>query len=209
MTKKSSDETTSRWRKPKQARSWVRVNRMLDVSEAAFVEYGYAAATTKQIAAEAEVPIGTLYQFFPDKAAILEALAERYTNLLNERLNVFETAEMMELPLEEYVKHFTEGVDSFFTEYPGYRAIFLEITTAMPEVDEAGDKQLMQTYKRILPKLNVTLTEKDCEAISFVLVKAVGNVVWLASGQPPELRQRLVLEAQRLSLNYLKSYLPE
>ena len=135
------------------------------------------------------------------------SLAERYTNLLNERLKIFETVEMLQLPLEEYVKRFTEGVDSFFMEYPGYRATFLEIITAMPEVDEVRDDQLMQTCKRIFLRLNDGLSEEDCEAIAFVMVKAVGNFVWLASGQPPEFRQRLVLEAQRLSLNYLKSYL--
>lgn len=209
MTDKSSGATPGRWRKPKQARSWARMNRMLDVAEALFVKRGYSFVTTKQIAEGAEVPIGTLYQFFPDKAAVLEALAERYTNLLNERLQVFETAEMLQLPLEEYVRRFTEGIDAFFTEYPGYRATFLEITTVMPEVNEAGDDQLMQTYKRIFLKLNDAFSEEDCEAIAFVMVKAVGNFVWLASGQPPELRKRLILEAQKLSLNYLKGYLPD
>ena len=209
MIEKSSVAMPGRWRKPKQARSWVRVNRMLDVAEALFVEQGYAAATTKQIAAEADVPIGTLYQFFPDKAAILEALAERYTNLLIERMQVFETPEMIELPLEDYVKRFMEGIDAFFTESPGYRATFIEITTAMPEVDQAGDDLLMQAYKRILLKLNDALTDDDCEAIAFLMIKAVGNLVWSASGQPPEFRQRLLLEAEKLSLNYLKSYVPE
>jgi len=60
-------------RKPRQARSQERVNRILDVAEKLFASQGYAATTTNAIAAQAQVPIGSLYQFFPDKTAILKA----------------------------------------------------------------------------------------------------------------------------------------
>ena len=77
----------------------------------------------------------------------------------------------------------------------------------MPETDEAGDQQLIQTFTRILPKLNDHLSAEDCEAISFVMVKAIGNLVWRASGQEPKFRQRLVKETQQLAFNYLSPYL--
>ncbi|MBE9029496.1 TetR family transcriptional regulator [filamentous cyanobacterium LEGE 11480] len=208
MVEKSADNASRAWRKPKQARSLARVNRILDVAEAMFVRDGYAAATTKQIAAEAKVPIGSLYQFFPDKSAILQALAERYTDLLNAQLQQFDTEALLSLPLPEYVQRFNESIDQFFADNPGYRATFIEITTSMPETDEAMDRQLIQTFTRILPKLNDTLSKADCEAIAFVLVKSVGNLLWVASGQTPEFRQRLVRETQQLTLNYLQSYLP-
>ncbi|MEO0706870.1 MAG: TetR/AcrR family transcriptional regulator [Cyanobacteria bacterium J06649_5] len=207
--KSSSESAARKWRKPKQARSLKRVNRMLDVAEAMFVKQGYAAATTKEIAAAAEVPIGTLYQFFPDKSAILQALAERYTDLLDQQLQVFGTDAMLALPIEAYVRQLIENIDRFFHETPGYRAVFVEITTTMPETDEAGDRQLIHTFTKILPQLNSELSKEDCEAIAFVLVKAVGNLLWIASGQTPKFRQRLVQETQQLALNYLKNYLPK
>lgn len=72
-------------RQPKQARSRERVNRILDVAEEMFIAEGCNTVTTNAIAAKAEIPIGSLYQFFPDKAAILQALAARYTTLLNQQ----------------------------------------------------------------------------------------------------------------------------
>ena len=51
-------------RKPKQARSKERVKRIMDVAEQMFIEEGYEITTTNAIAIRAEVPIGTLYQFF-------------------------------------------------------------------------------------------------------------------------------------------------
>jgi len=209
MDKKSSKIMPGKWRKPQQARSLERVNRILTVAEAVFMEKGYGAATTKQIAAQAQVPIGSLYQFFPDKAAILQALAERYTDLLNQRLQAFGTLEMLRLPLSEYVEQLVEGVERFFVEHPGYRAIFMEIAATLPEVDEATDAQLIQTLASILPKLDDSLSVEDYDAIAFVLVKAVGHLLWLSLGQAPDFRQRLVIETQQLAFGYLKRYFPE
>jgi AcrR family transcriptional regulator len=65
-------------RQPRQARSQERVKQILDVAEQMFIAEGYDAATTNAIAVRAGVPIGSLYQFFPDKGAIVQALAVRY-----------------------------------------------------------------------------------------------------------------------------------
>lgn len=50
---------------------------MLEAAAQVFAERGYA-ATTNEIAARAGVSIGTLYQYFADKDALLLALAERH-----------------------------------------------------------------------------------------------------------------------------------
>ena len=55
---------------------------ILDVAEAVFEKVGYDAATTNLVASRAGVPVGTLYRWFPDKAALAEALADRYLDRL-------------------------------------------------------------------------------------------------------------------------------
>jgi AcrR family transcriptional regulator len=64
--------------RPRQARSAARVELLLDVAEEVFEEVGYDTATTNLVAARADVPVGTLYRWFPDKAALAEALTDRY-----------------------------------------------------------------------------------------------------------------------------------
>lgn len=64
--------------RPRQARSAARVERLLDAAEEVFEEVGYDAATTNLVAARADVPVGTLYRWFPDKGALAEALTDRY-----------------------------------------------------------------------------------------------------------------------------------
>ncbi len=65
-------------RVPTQARSRRTVERLLVAAEAAFAEDGFERATVRSIAARAEVPVGSLYQFFANKAALLETLLVDY-----------------------------------------------------------------------------------------------------------------------------------
>ncbi|MGB3055133.1 MAG: TetR/AcrR family transcriptional regulator [Acidimicrobiales bacterium] len=78
-----SDESNPHLRNmPRQARSAARVEHLLDVAEEVFEEVGYDAATTNLVASRAGVPVGTLYRWFPDKAALAEALTDRYLDHL-------------------------------------------------------------------------------------------------------------------------------
>lgn len=71
---------------PKQARGQRRVAALLDAASLVFTEKGIEAATMTEIARRAGAPIGSLYQFFPAKAALAQALLERYAARLEESL---------------------------------------------------------------------------------------------------------------------------
>ena len=62
---------------PKQKRSREMVERLLDATAATLSERGLEDTTTNHIAEKASVSIGSLYQYFPDKEALLEALMGR------------------------------------------------------------------------------------------------------------------------------------
>ena len=198
-------------RKPRQARSQERVNRILDVAEDLFASQGYTATTTNAIATQAQVPIGSLYQFFPDKAAILQALALRYAEMLHQQLAAVDEAEQVALSLSDYVDQLIDTTERFFTENPSYYAIFMEVQGTihdLAEIDEATDAKLIQDLSNSLAKRDASLEPMDCEAIAYVLVKAIGTLLWLSLSQEPLFRQRLVTETKRLTLKYLQSDFP-
>lgn len=75
--------TDSQWaprKAPSQERSRRTVERILAAAAVVFDEAGYAGATTNDIAREAGISIGSLYQYFPHKDALLVELAHRHVN---------------------------------------------------------------------------------------------------------------------------------
>jgi AcrR family transcriptional regulator len=82
---------------------------------------GYEAATTNAIAARAGVSIGSLYQFFPNKEAILDALVERYLDELQRVLFVPEER----LPITMLVERLIDRLARFHESHAGFRALFL------------------------------------------------------------------------------------
>jgi AcrR family transcriptional regulator len=63
---------------PTQARSRERLRRVLDAADELLASEGADAFTTNRIAAVAGIPVGSVYRYFPDKEAIVDALALRY-----------------------------------------------------------------------------------------------------------------------------------
>ena len=63
---------------PQRARGVQRVAELLDAGAALFADKGYEATTMTQIAQRAGASIGSLYQFFPSKGVLAEALFSRY-----------------------------------------------------------------------------------------------------------------------------------
>ena len=70
-------ETGTR-REPTQKRSRERVERILACASALIEKSGSDAMRMSDVAEMAGISIGSLYQYFPDKAAIIRTLAERY-----------------------------------------------------------------------------------------------------------------------------------
>lgn len=115
-------EETQMRRQPKQARSQQRVDHLLGVAAQVFEEVGYTAATTNAIAARAGMSIGSLYQFFPNKEAIMDALVERYLKELQQVMFVSEE----DLPITILLDWVLDQLARFHESHAGFRALFLD-----------------------------------------------------------------------------------
>jgi AcrR family transcriptional regulator len=96
-------------KQPVQQRSAKRVEQMLEACAALVDELGYDGVTTTLIAERAGVAVGSLYQFFPDKRAVVQALTKRH-------LDHF-TAEIEQRLDWEHLEHWWHGVDTIIDIY--------------------------------------------------------------------------------------------
>lgn len=110
-------------RAPVQKRGQQRVDAILDAAEAVFSEMGVDAGTTNAIAERAGASVGSLYHFFANKDAILQALAERYAesmqSLLMQQLRIDEPW----VPLEVLFPQMIQAFACMDDVHPGYLAV--------------------------------------------------------------------------------------
>jgi AcrR family transcriptional regulator len=211
MTNPNLPKSTKMRRQPQQVRSQERVKQILDVAEQLFLEVGYTTATTRAIAARAEVSVGSLYQFFPDKEAILKALASRYLAMQYQRFLDLHGPEALALPLSSYVDRMIDVFDQFYTDYPGSRAIFKQLLdtitwSAIEQIDDV-EYQVVDELTRFFHDRQPSLSPQQCERIALVITKTVTELLWFSLSRDQEFRQALVVETKLLILSYLQQYL--
>jgi AcrR family transcriptional regulator len=108
---------------PTQARSRERLRRVLDAADQVLARDGADAFTTTRIAHEAGVPVGSVYRYFPDKEAIVEALATRYwTEFADLVAAAAELDEQAQMP--DPAGGVLEALANAFRRRPGFLALW-------------------------------------------------------------------------------------
>ncbi|MEG9225967.1 TetR/AcrR family transcriptional regulator [Aeromicrobium sp. Sec7.5] len=95
--------TTSRpglRKSPQQERSKHMVDRIVTAGRQVLTEHGYERATTNRVAEAAGISPGSLYQYFPNKEAVLSAVVDAYSNEITEQLTAVVTERLDRPPLE-------------------------------------------------------------------------------------------------------------
>lgn len=86
MSSRMSNTPASTWKEPVQARSRARVAALLDAALALALELGHLDLKMTHVAERASVPIGSLYQFFPTREALIERLFAREMSAIDQQL---------------------------------------------------------------------------------------------------------------------------
>jgi AcrR family transcriptional regulator len=119
---------------PRQQRSQETYDAILDAAAQLFERLGYAAATTNKIAERAGVSIGSLYQYFPNKDALLYALGERHVRVLMERLEeLFGTLRENPPELEDGIRLLYEALADLHRQDPHLHRLLYDQAPRPPE----------------------------------------------------------------------------
>lgn len=120
-------------RVPRQERGERRVAQLLEAAAAVIAATGYEAATMSAIAERARAPIGSLYQFFPNKPAITHALRTVYGGDYASLLKALKD-EAAHLSVERLVIRLVGMTIAFVESHPAFLALLdAPLSTRSPE----------------------------------------------------------------------------
>lgn len=191
-------------RVPVQGRSVARVQRMLDACAELVDEVGYEGLTTTLLAERAEVAIGSVYQFFPDKRAIVQALTLRNMEAYLERLATSWAGGSF--------AGWWDGVDAAIDEYiamhrsvPGFRTLHFGDVVDVHLLDEERDNNAV-IAGRVAQVLVEQFGVADTSRLRFALeiaVEAADALIKLAFRRHPDGDDTVLGEAKALIREYL------
>jgi AcrR family transcriptional regulator len=196
-------------RMPVQERSLAKVGRMLDVCAALLDEIGYEGLTTTLVAERADVAVGSLYQYFPDKRAIVAALAARNMQAYLARVQ----ARMASGAVEGWREVTEAAIDDFIDMHrttPGFRTLRFGDLVDRNLLDEQRDNDtviadelsmLMAAYFGMPdgPPLRLAL---------LIAVELADALVKLAFRRDQQGDPAILAEARQVVCDYLAQKLP-
>jgi AcrR family transcriptional regulator len=209
-----SKRTTKAVRKqPRQARAQATVNAVLEATVQVLEREGVDAATTTRIAEVAGVSVGTLYQYFSHRDAILNALQDReFERALALIQNVLSDGNLERTP-RETVTAIVRGLAALYASCPGlHRVLAIEgLRVAKAERVYAFDMRVVAIIRHFLAATHAPVRRKNVEAAAFVVFQSV-RATMLATllERPPGLSEpELVDELADLVLSYLVRVAPD
>jgi AcrR family transcriptional regulator len=189
----------------RQARGQRRIQLLLDTAEHLFAEVGFEAATTNAIAARAGMSPGSLYQFFPNKDAIAEALASRYLEQLRATQAYSFAPEIVYLPLDALIDRVVDPLVALHVAHPGFWTLFSG-SDVSPRLAAATQDFLTAVYERAeamfavrAPHLSPAQRARKAR-VSVQLIRALLPLVVAAD---PAEREAMVVELKAAQRGYL------
>jgi len=193
-------------KKAVQARSQATVEAILTATARVLVGVGYDRASTNRIAAAAGVSVGSLYQYFPSKEALVAALAERHIDEMS-TVVLDAMARHAGAPAEETVRALVEVMIQAHGIDPKLHKVLVEQTPRFGRLEKLHDVEARVTELAVawLEAHAAEIRPVDPAIAAFVIVHAVEALTHGAVLTRPDLLRdpRLVDEITALVVRYL------
>lgn len=172
---------------PRQQRSRATVDAVLDAAAQILVSEGYEGFNTNRVAERAGVSIGSLYQYFPNKAALLTALRQRHALEMSDLVATC-TQGTVHASLKQAIQHVVAGVIAAHRLHPRLHQVLeqevpRQTQQASPTDWETG---LRHQLRGLLAQHREQLAVSDLPTTSLVLIRLVDALVHAALMPDPQ-----------------------
>ncbi len=187
------------------------MERILDATAQLLGQMPVDKITTAAIAETASVPIGSVYQYFPNKLAVLAELARRVMEKVDSTTASLIAEDFGVLPWDQAIDRAVDATIEGYAQQPGYVQLLLSIrpTPEFREItDESNDR--VATMLAFHPALQAVIPADRIQLVTRAAIKAVNALQdWALSTDDPKLATRIVEEMKTLLKGYLAVYMDE
>jgi AcrR family transcriptional regulator len=190
-------------RRPTQERSHRKFDHLLQVSRELLLEVGFESFTCEEVASRAELPIGTLYQFFQNKYVIVCELDR--VDAVAVRLELGRFADQMpRLDWLKFLNQFVDHMAELWVTDPSRRAVWLAVqaTPATRATAAVTERELAAAVARALAPLTPATPRERRRIMAEVLVHVVYSMLNFSIRDGQE-HGEAVIELKRLLAAYL------
>ena len=192
-----------------QERSRATVQALLDATARVLTKDGYDRASTNRIAATAGVSVGSLYQYFPNKEALVAALVARHNR---EMLDLLRDAlkEVASLDLATAIAKLVRAAVDAHRVDPALHRVFDEQVPRTGQLAkiEALQGETFRLVRSYLEERRDEVSVRDLDSATSILVTTVEALthqfVIHRPGAPERDRDRFIDEVTRLVMGYLQ-----
>jgi len=159
---------------PQQSRSRATVSAILDATIRILDREGNEAFTTTHVAEVAGISIGTLYQYFADRDAILDALQDREFSRATELMDAV-LADATHQSAADLARSVVGGLQRLYEAAPGlHRLLVIEGLRVTPtDRVQAFDLRIVQRVRTFLVATELPIRRTNVDAAAFVTFHAV------------------------------------
>jgi AcrR family transcriptional regulator len=198
--------TTNPRRRPRQARAQATVEAIIKATARVLVEEGYDRASTNRIAHAAGVSIGSLYQYFPSKEALVAALVESHVQRMRSALDAALPSEQPDT-LPQRARLLVQGMMAAYRVDPQLHHVLCQEVPKIGELQKVYgfEQHLADVCRSYLFSVREPLRLHDVDRAVFLLVNAVPSVIRAAIQADPTAQNdaRLADELTDMIARYL------
>jgi AcrR family transcriptional regulator len=199
----------SQRRVPAQDRSRERVARMLDAAAHEFAERGVEAATIESIAERAETSVGSIYQFFPNKLALYEAIGDMYLEEVRALFAVLVSDDVIEVPWRHVISATIDAFAELHRSSITFRAIWSNITYSRRffSAGQAMNQELAERAEIVFGRMAKRVPPAKRRMLAIVTIETMSALLLLSADKPRVQANTILDEAKMLIQRYLEPYL--
>jgi AcrR family transcriptional regulator len=191
-------------KRPKQERSQATVEAILTATARILTESGYDQFNTNRVAELAGVSIGSLYQYFPNKEALIVALAEHHANEMVE-LAQHHLEGLEDCSIAEVLHRIIKAAFAAHAVNPRLHSVLNEQVPRSEAMCQVADSKMEVMLRAFLEKRRDRVKPKNLDLTVFIVGRTIESLTHRAVLDRPELLNNGELEQEITTL--LSSYL--